>query len=538
MRQSPILALAIVAAVVLGVFFRFFNLDKKAYWFDETFTSLRISGSTDREVVEKYRGRTEIVPASELRKFQSTRPDRTVIDTVKGLAIEEPQNPPLYFVAAKLWADLVGGSVYSTRLLTVLFSLLVLPLVYWLCLELFKSPLIGWIAVSLTSISPFYILLAQTARPQSLWTGGIIFSSAALLRAIRKESYPAWTLYGVGLVVSLYTFVLSGLFIIGFGLYVVALERYRLTKTLVAFVLSSSVAFLAFIPWAVVLYTSQFNASATTNWTDSKLTFFELFRAWVMGFTRTFFDTNNQSDDSVFQLLPLLIVSMLLLILLAYSAYFLYRKSPRRVWLFIFLLVGSTFLPLALIDLLKGGGRLSAVHRYLIPAYVGIQLMISFMLGQKLSSEFDSRRQKVWQILTLLVIFLGVVSCAVSSRADSWWNKDPDGLNPEIARIINRSTVPLVISDGWLGHVFSLSSSLSETVKLRIEPRCYVCANVFAQRKFPIIASGFTDVFYFHPGWEPEAYSDVKTLSESGDLQPLVLQHNHVVLWKWVGQVR
>src|SRR5271166_5141917 len=117
MRRLPILTLAIAAAIILGVFFRFFALDKKAYWFDETFTSLRISGSTDREVVEKYRGRTDIVRAGELRKFQSPRSDRTVIDTVKGLAIEEPQNPPLYFVAAKLWADMAGSSVYSMRLL-------------------------------------------------------------------------------------------------------------------------------------------------------------------------------------------------------------------------------------------------------------------------------------------------------------------------------------------------------------------------------------------------------------------------------------
>jgi uncharacterized membrane protein len=207
MRQQPILTLAVVAAIVLGVFFRFSALDKKGYWFDETFTSLRISGFTDREVVEKYRGRAGIVPAGELRKFQSPRSDRTVIDTVKGLAIEEPQNPPLYYAAARLWADVAGSSVYSMRLLPAILSLLVLPLAYWLCLELFESSVVGWIAVSLMALSPFYVLLAQTARPQSLWTATILFTAAALLRALRTGRASSWLIYALGLTASFYTFV-------------------------------------------------------------------------------------------------------------------------------------------------------------------------------------------------------------------------------------------------------------------------------------------------------------------------------------------
>lgn len=36
----------IILLLVLGVFFRFVNLDRKVYWYDETATSLRISGYT------------------------------------------------------------------------------------------------------------------------------------------------------------------------------------------------------------------------------------------------------------------------------------------------------------------------------------------------------------------------------------------------------------------------------------------------------------------------------------------------------------
>ena len=44
MRELSVFKLTIVLALILGVFFRFFAPDKKGYWFDEVFTSLRVSG--------------------------------------------------------------------------------------------------------------------------------------------------------------------------------------------------------------------------------------------------------------------------------------------------------------------------------------------------------------------------------------------------------------------------------------------------------------------------------------------------------------
>lgn len=536
MRRQTILTLAIATAVILGVFFRFFALDKKAYWFDETFTSLRISGFTDREVVEKYRGMDRVVPAGELKKFQSTQSERTVVDTVKGLAIEEPQNPPLYFVAAKLWADMAGSSVYSTRLLPAILSLFVLPLAYWLCLELFGSSLVGWMAVSLMALSPFYVLLAQTARPQSLWTATIILTAAGLLRAMRGVKRFFWLIYALGLTASFYTFVLSGLFLVGLGLYVLIQEGFRLTKNVVAFSVSTAAALLAFVPWLIILYQSRLNVLATTSWVDSKITFFQLFQSWLVGFVRLFFDINNQSGDSFVQLLPFLAVLPLLLFLFGYSAYFLCREPPRRAWTFVFCMIGVSIVPLVLVDIWKGGGRMSAANRYLIPAYIGIQISLAYLLGKKLK-DVSIARQSVWQGIGVLIGLLGIVSCAISSRAESWWNKDPEGMNFEIASIINRSERALVVSDGWMGHLFSLNVGLNDRVNLQIEPLCYVCSNFNVASAEPVIMDNSGEVFYFHPGWEPSAYRDLtKALASAGNLQPIMWQHSRVVLWKLTRQ--
>jgi uncharacterized membrane protein len=43
----------IIVLLVLGVFFRFLNLDRKVYWDDETITSLRVSGYTIEEMSQQ-----------------------------------------------------------------------------------------------------------------------------------------------------------------------------------------------------------------------------------------------------------------------------------------------------------------------------------------------------------------------------------------------------------------------------------------------------------------------------------------------------
>lgn len=150
----------------------------------------------------------------------------------------------------------------------------------------------------------------------------------------------------------------------------------------------------------------------------------------------------------------------------------------------------------------------------------------------KLSSDVSTRERAAWQAITAFILLLGAVSCWTSSRAESWWNKDPEGVNPEIARIINRSEHPLIVSDDRMGALFSLSSVLQDKVQLLIEPRCYVCARTAIPPVLPQIPPQFSNVFFFRGGLEPGAYSEwLKELTEAGKAQPLLTQHGRVILW-------
>ena len=132
------LTLLLVLALLLGIFFRFAHLDQQLYWHDETFTSLRISGYNAIEVNQAlFNGK--VVGPEALQKYQQPSSDKNIVDTIRSLAIDDSQHPPLYYVLVRQWAVMFGSSVAAVRSLSAVFSLLTFPSMYWLCQELFAG---------------------------------------------------------------------------------------------------------------------------------------------------------------------------------------------------------------------------------------------------------------------------------------------------------------------------------------------------------------------------------------------------------------
>lgn len=483
----------IVILLALGIFFRFVNLDLKVYWNDETFTSLRISGYTQVELVQQvFDGHP--IGVKDLQKYQRHNPEKSLIDTVKGLATEEPQLPPLYFVMTKFWVQWFGSSVTVTRGFSALISLLAFPCIYWLCRELFELPLVGAVAIALIAVSPFHVLYAQEARLYSLWTVTILLSSAALLRAMRLKTKLSWGTYAATLSVGFYTCPLSGLVAIGYGIYVVATEKFRLSKSVIAYLLTSLAGFITFAPWLAIIITNLSTVNNTTRTNSYNLPLWSLVDFWVRNLSYVFFDVKSshvmelqslRNNPVTYFFIPFI------LILIGYSIYFLCRHTSQRVWLFILTLIGVTALFLMLPDLILGGRR-SVVPRYLIPCYLGVQLAVAYLLATQLTTlSANVRRQKFWQLVTLILVTGGVISCAISSQADTWWHKYVNYYTPQAARIVNQAPHPLLISDSSIGNILCISYLLEDKVRLLLvnEDR----ANLLE------IPEGFSDIFLFNP---------------------------------------
>jgi uncharacterized membrane protein len=395
-RKNSVLFRLIIIILLIGIFFRFFNLDKKLYWIDEAYTSLRIAGHTEAEIRPQF-FEGEILSNKDMQKDQHLNPEKGVMDTLKSLAAEDAQHPPLYYLMLRYWMQWFGNSVIAIRSLSAFISLLIFPCLYWLCTELFKSPNVTWVAIAIIAISPFHVLYAQEAREYGLWTITILLSSAALLWAMRVKTKISWITYALTVVLGLYTYIFTGLIVVGHGIYVIAVEQFKLSKTLKKYLLASLVGLIAFVPWILVVLNSFNRIQSTTSWMNETTNPLSLITRWAGNLSRIFLDLGVDANDSLSSTVFLIPLILILLVLVGYSIYFLIRTTPKRAWLFVLTLVAVTPIVLRVPDLIVGGRR-SGTARYLIPSYLGIQITVAYLLATKINPiSRQIRQQKLWK---------------------------------------------------------------------------------------------------------------------------------------------
>lgn len=456
--------------LILGLVFRFVNLDRKTYWIDEVFTSLRISGYTQAEVIQEV-SQKQVISLEELQKYQQPNPEKGVIGTIKGLALEEPQIPPLFFVMARFWVQIFGHSPTVTRGFSSLISLLAFPAIYLLCRELFASSLTGWVAMALITISPFQVLYAREARNYSLWAVIILLSSWALLKAIRVNKKTNWLIYGTTVALGFYAHLFFALVAIGHSIYVLAIQSFRFSKTVRSYLLSSLSGVIAFTPWIWIVINYSSSVTNTTGWQSQRKSLLSLIVTWLGNISRAFLDLGVNSSTSITYLIPLGIVIVIIVSVVIYSLYFIYKNTPKQVWLFVLTLIATPALALIIPDLIFGGYR-SAMSRYLMPCQLGILIAVAYLLTNKLSSISLPRwQQKLWQLSGAVLISSAILSCIVSAQAETWWNIAYGYQFYPVASIINKATRPLVISEisgNNLGNLIALSYKLKPEVKFQL----------------------------------------------------------------------
>ncbi|MGL5807384.1 MAG: glycosyltransferase family 39 protein [Xenococcaceae cyanobacterium] len=542
--------LLIVFLLVLGIFFRFANLDRKIYWFDETYTSLRISGYREAEVIDRVYDKNPIA-VEDLMKYQRLNRDRGVSDTIVSLAKEDPHHSPLYYVLVRFWVQWFGNSVATIRSCSVLLSLLAFPAIYWLSIELFASKTVAWTAMAILAVSPFQILYAQEARQYSLWTTTILLASAALLRAMRVTEMQrgsrgnvlclssrtkiklAWIVYTFTLALGLYTFVYTTFVAIGHFVYVMSRERWRLTKTVIAYLISSAIGFLLFVPWLLVIVRGLSQIQRSTAQFQTRPTFMFFVKAWLGRLGYVFVDLNPYSPESKLSisLLAQYGFGMFVIVLVGYSLYFLCRQTPQKIWLFVVTLIGGTFLGLFIPDLIFGGVR-STINRHIIPCFLGFQLSVAYLIAdgearptvnRALLSFLKFKRQKIWHAIAIVIFSCGVFSAAISSNSVVWWNKGANYYVVPMAEIINRADRPLIISGdrtenrpliNVTGDVMSLSYLL--------KPQTYW--QLFIEPNFPKIPSGYGEVFLYK-----SSESFRKNLESQGYKLKLIYEANNTI---------
>jgi hypothetical protein len=122
---------------------------------------------------------------------------------------------------------------------------------------------------------------------------------------------------------------------------------------------------------------------------------------------------------------------------------------------------------------------------------VGAQLAVAYLLAARITSPRPWQRT-AWRVATVVLIGGGVASNAFSSQSEGWWHKALDNDTGPVARFINQSRRPLVLSElsgTSLGSTIALGRYLHPDVRLWL----------VAGSEAPAIPDGFQDVFCLNP---------------------------------------
>lgn len=490
------LALALLLAI--GVGFRFYNLDKKVFWADETRSALRVAGFSTPEMLDEL-PRRELWAPEELQKFQRLNDGHGVMATLRSLATDDPKHPPLFYVLLRVWCGAFGDSVFAMRFLAALISLLIFPALWWLCRELFfedenQQP-ITLVALALLALSPFHILYAQEAREYSIWTVAIFVSCALLLRALRLGERKWWIAYGFSLALGMYAHTLHITLWLVHATFVLALHR----RQFVPFFCASLLAGVLFLPWALIIVQRQAELVENTMWLAFDGGKLFLVKAWVFIFSSLFLDASHSqlwpAESGAAMALNWFSRLMRLVVfgVIAFSIWTLRRRASQQNTLLILLLIGVPFLILVLPDLLFGGVR-SAIGRFMLPTYLGIHLAVAILIAGKLNTP----ARKPWAGVLGLLLLTGFISCSLSSQAEAWWNKAGSYSVPRVARTVNAAKDPLVVTNSNQNFL-ALNRRLEPHVRLHLAEENG--PQNFDVRRFTA-AQNFGAIFFYAP---PEA---------------------------------
>ncbi|MEM6614810.1 MAG: glycosyltransferase family 39 protein [Cyanobacteria bacterium P01_C01_bin.72] len=513
----------LVALILLGFWFRFTNLTGKIFWVDEVSTAVRVSGYTVGGVAADL-AQQGIVKRPVLESYQTTNSGRSFGDSLAALR-QSPEHAPLYFLLTRFWLQWRGNSLGIIRSLAVVFSLLVLPSLYWLCQELFNRSSISWLAVGMISISPFHVAYAQEARPYSLWTAAILLGGASLLRAMRLNNKSAWLLHSLCLALSFYTSLFS-IYIAAFqGLYLLLTLQPKRWLLLRNFVLSGLAATLAFTPWIWVIMQHLGLLQENTSWMRGNFNLADIIAVYIGTNLLAFGDLPISPDSQPIQIAiallvivlslligvrfssrwhnsylkfaPLLLVTAVVTILSqyiyldwitiigalvavgilslsVYSLYYLITQTNRDRWLYLVCLMLSLPLPLLIIDIINQGQG-STAPRYLIPLQLGIIIAVAFTMGSKLNSNsgwklsLNNLCQQKWQLIAIAMLMISIYSCVRNLNLSPFYQKGRNVNNMAIASLINQSDSALVIGEeSETMDVMSLAYSLKPEVSYKI----------------------------------------------------------------------
>jgi uncharacterized membrane protein len=239
-------------AIAIGLLLRFWNLDLKPLWLDETITLLFSLGRRYDDIPREV-----LLPLADLLQPLTWQPQScgAIAQTIS----QQSTHPPLFFCLMHQWMGYLQGSDHSlrwqVRSLSALFGTGAIAVMYALNRVAF-SHRAGLMAAGLMAVSPFAVYLSQEARHYTLPMLTITASLIPLVQlsrvALAKRPLVPWLAW-IGL--SSLGFYVHYFCVLAFAAQVIALGAIFLQqrRSVWGLAIATGTILLSMLPWLPVL---------------------------------------------------------------------------------------------------------------------------------------------------------------------------------------------------------------------------------------------------------------------------------------------
>ncbi len=369
----------------------------------------------------------------------------------KGISTIEP-NPPLPYLALRVWIAVAGASEFATRYFSAFFGVLCVPLLYrltrvvtvrsdatkqappphWGLLRSARNDIVAWIAAALIAINPYQIWHSQDVRNYTMWPALSLLALIFLWRWWRLEigdwrleigkrglshlpwrAVPGFVIFNLSLYVlttlaSLYTHYYDTFILVAENIFVFAFAlSARRWRTLARWIGAQIVIGLLYAPW-VLFGTNRITTYGEAS-AESGVSLLDVFSRTLASFMLS--DT-VPDDFKAIVWLPLALALVAILILLA--------RQNRALAAFLFLWIAIPTLAQFIVSI----GRPLFLERYLngiAPAYY---LALAIGLRQIQYAVFSIQKARLL-IRNSLLGFVGLFFLLTSLYALGNYYFDP-----------------------------------------------------------------------------------------------------------------
>jgi len=184
---------------------------------------------------------------------------RTVAETVAGVAKGSPEHGPLYFALLNLWNKIAGSDLFALRLLSVYFGVVGLAVAYRLA-AISKDSATALTAAILVFSLAFFLYFLRESRPYALLaalSGLVLWSYWIALGC--GGPMPRWRYLALFLTSALllYTHYFGAFVLAAVGVYRLFLARWRANWWLIT--LTAAAAVLTFAAWLPIALPALIN---------------------------------------------------------------------------------------------------------------------------------------------------------------------------------------------------------------------------------------------------------------------------------------